>query len=114
MSTIYKICPADLWRAAEAAGVFRGSPADRADGFIHFSTAAQAAETAARHFAGQRDLLLAAVDEARLGPKLRYEPSRGGQLFPHLYGDLPLAAVVWVKPLPLGADGQHVFPDLAL
>ena len=112
MSVIYKICPDKLWREAEATGVFRGSPVDLADGFIHFSTAAQAVETADKHFAGQRDLLLAAIDTAKLGQPLKFEPSRGGQLFPHLYGGLDLKAVIWVKPLPLGADGRHVFPDL--
>jgi uncharacterized protein (DUF952 family) len=110
--TIYKICDSTLWRAAEQVGVFAGAPVDHADGFIHFSTAAQAAETAARHFAGKDDLLLVAVNAAALGPALRYEPSRGGQSFPHLYGSLPLTAVRWVKPLPLGADGRHVFPEL--
>ena len=112
-ATIYKICDNTLWREAERTGVFAGAPVDHADGFIHFSTAAQAAETATRHFAGKDDLLLVAVDAAALGSALRYEPSRGGQLFPHLYGTLPLSAVRWVKPLPLGADGQHVFPELA-
>ncbi len=112
-ATIYKICDSALWREAERAGVFAGAPVDHADGFIHFSTAAQVAETAARHFAGKSDLLLVAVDAAALGSALRYEPSRGGQLFPHLYASLPLSAVRWVKPLPLGADGRHVFPELA-
>ncbi|HEY1736671.1 MAG TPA: DUF952 domain-containing protein [Methylovirgula sp.] len=107
---IYKIVPAKLWRGAEAKGVFAGSPVDLADGFIHFSTAAQARETAAKHFAGQDDLLLVAVDEAKLGDALRYEVSRGGALFPHLYAPLPLAAVSWIKPLPRGRDGAHVFP----
>jgi len=113
MSLIYKIAPENLWREAERAGLFAGAPVDLADGFIHMSTAAQAVETATKHFAGQRNLVLAAVDEASLGEALRYEPSRGGALFPHLYGSLPLSAVRWVKPLPLGADGRHVFPDLA-
>jgi uncharacterized protein (DUF952 family) len=108
---IYKICPQGLWRDAEKAGVFTGAPVDRADGFIHFSTAEQVAETAARHFAGQGDLVLLAIDAAALGPALRYEPSRGGALFPHLYGTLPLSAVRWVKPLPFGAQG-HLFPEL--
>jgi uncharacterized protein (DUF952 family) len=112
-TTIYKICPQDLWREAEAKGRFDGAPVDRADGFIHFSTAEQAPETAARHFAGQDRLLLIAVDVAALGKALRYEPSRGGALFPHLYAPLSLLAVTWVKPLPLGADGKHVFPELA-
>ena len=108
---IYKITPRTLWREAEAAGRFVGAPVDRADGFIHFSTALQVRETAARHFAGQDDLVLVAVDEARLGPALKYEPSRGGALFPHLYGPLPLDAVLWVRPLPF-SGGVHVFPAL--
>jgi len=109
--TIYKISPAALWREAEQAGTFTGAPVDLADGFIHFSTAAQAAETAARHFAGVSDLVLVAVDSAALGEALRYEPSRGSALFPHLYGALPMSAVRWVKPLPLRSDG-HEFPEL--
>ncbi len=109
---IFKIVPAGLWEAAEAAGQFTGSPVDVADGFIHFSTTAQAPETAARHFAGQAGLLLAAIDAEALGGELRWEPSRGGDLFPHLYGALPLSAVVWVEPLPLGEDGRHLFPPL--
>ena len=140
MPLIFKICPENLWRAAEDAGAFAGSPIDRADGFIHFSTAAQAAETAARHFSGQvdrsdgfihfstaaqaaetaalhfsgrADLVLVAVEAEALGDALRYEPSRGGALFPHLYGPLPLSAVRWVKPLRLGPDGGHRFPELA-
>jgi uncharacterized protein (DUF952 family) len=113
MSLVYKICPRPLWQSAEREGVFAGAPVDLQDGFIHFSTAGQLRETAARHFRGQDDLLLVAVDEARLGDRLRYEPSRGGDLFPHLYGALPLEAVAWVKPLPIGPDGFHVVPDLA-
>ena len=112
MAILYKICPEGLWREAESAGAFTGSPVDVQDGFIHLSTAAQARETAAKHFAGQRDLLLIAVDADALGPALRYEPSRGGDLFPHVYGPLPLAAVRWVKALPIGPDGRHVFPTL--
>ena len=111
MATIYKIAPANLWREAERTGIFTGAPVDLADGFIHFSTASQVRETAARHFAGQPDLVLAAVPVAALGSALRYEPSRGGALFPHLYGTLALSAVRWVKPLPLGPEG-HVFPEL--
>jgi uncharacterized protein (DUF952 family) len=113
MATIYKICPAPLWREATQAGVFRGSEVDLRDGFIHFSTAAQVIETAARHFAGAADLLLVAVDETRLGSALRYEPSRGGDLFPHLYGPLDPRLALWVRLLPLGEGGRHVFPDLA-
>jgi uncharacterized protein (DUF952 family) len=112
VTTVYKISPAALWQEAERAGEFTGAPVDLADGFIHFSTAAQVAETAARHFAGVSDLVLVAVDAAALGAALRYEPSRGGALFPHLYGVLPMTAVRWVKPLPLGADG-HKLPELA-
>jgi uncharacterized protein (DUF952 family) len=111
-ATIYKICDTALWREAEKTGVFAGAPVDEADGYIHFSTAGQVAETAARHFAGQANLVLVAVDAEALGPVLRHEPSRGGALFPHLYGTLPLSAVRWVKPLPLGPDGRHVFPEL--
>jgi len=110
---IYKIVPGDEWRAAQEAGVFAGSAADRADGFIHFSTAGQVAETAARHFAGQGGLVLVAVGPQDLGPALRFEPSRGGALFPHLYGALPLDAVRWVRSMPLGADGSHALPELA-
>lgn len=109
-SLIYKIAPAALWREAEAAGAFLGAPVDLADGYIHFSTAGQARETAARHFAGQADLLLVAVEAAKLGPALRWEPSRGGALFPHLYAPLALSAVRSVEPLPLGPEGGHVFP----
>ena len=109
---IYKITPQALWREAEASGRFTGAPIDVADGFIHFSTAAQVRETAARHFSGQTDLLLVAIDGAGLGPALKYEVSRGGALFPHLYGVLDMGAVLWVKPLPLGADGAHQFPEM--
>ncbi|WP_163265076.1 DUF952 domain-containing protein [Chelativorans alearense] len=110
---IYKICPAALWRQAERDGVFTGAPIDHADGFIHFSTEGQLRETAEKHFAGQDDLVLVAVDEAVLGEALRYEISRGGQPFPHLYAPLALVAVRWVRPLPLGHDGKHRFPPLA-
>jgi len=111
-SMIYKICPRDLWEEAEAAGRFDGASIDLADGFIHFSTAEQAVETAAKHFAGQDDLVLVAVDPTRLGDALKYEVSRGGALFPHLYAPLDLAAVAWVRPLPLGSDGRHLFPPM--
>lgn len=109
--TIYKICPAEEWAAAEQSGAFAGSAVDLADGFIHFSTAAQAVETARRHFAGQDGLVLVAVDAAKLGPELKWEPSRGGDLFPHLYGPLPASAARSVSPLPLSEDG-HVFPEM--
>jgi uncharacterized protein (DUF952 family) len=110
-ATIYKISTAALWRDAEQAGVFTGAPIDLADGYIHFSTADQVKQTAALHFKGQSDLVLAAIDAGALGPALRYEASRGGALFPHLYGTLPMTAVRWAKPLPLGSGG-HEFPEL--
>jgi uncharacterized protein (DUF952 family) len=109
---IYKICPDALWREAKKAGRFTGAPVDIADGFIHFSTASQARETAQKHFSGQTDLLLVTVDAAQLGAALKYEPSRGGALFPHLYGALELDAVVSVQALSLGADGVHEFPEM--
>lgn len=114
MVKIYKICPASAWREAERQGVYTGSADDARDGFIHFSTAAQVRETAAKHFSGQDKLLLVAVDAEVLGSALRYEPSRRGDLFPHLYGALPLAAVRWVEPLPVGVDGAHDFAALGL
>lgn len=112
MKLIYKIAPASLWRKAQDKGRFDGAPADIADGYIHFSTAEQAAATAAKYFAGRDDLLLIAVATNRLGNGLRYERARGGVLFPHLYADLPLDAVVWAKPLPLRPDGGHDFAGL--
>ena len=111
-TTIYKICETALWREAERKSVFTGAPIDIRDGYIHFSTAHQAVETAAKHFAGIDNLLLVAVGADALGSALKWEPSRGGALFPHLYGALPLDAVLWTKPLPLGANGRHVFPEL--
>ena len=112
MTVVYKIVSAAAWRVAEAAGVFAGAPVDLADGFIHFSTAAQVAETAAKHFAGQMDLLLVAIDGATLGDALKWELSRGGALFPHLYAPLDPRAAISVRPLPLGADGAHDFSGL--
>jgi len=107
---IYKICPEALWRAAEESGRFDGAPIDLADGFIHFSTRGQVRETAARHFAGQDRLLLVAVDPDALVGDLRWEPSRGGELFPHLYSPLPMSAVRKIAPLPLDGRGGHIFP----
>jgi uncharacterized protein (DUF952 family) len=109
---IYKIVPGALWRATEALAEFAGAPADLADGYIHFSTARQVRETAAKHFAGQRDLLLVSVEAERLGDALRFEPSRGGDLFPHLYGKLQLADVLRIDALPLRDDGTHDFTGL--
>jgi len=110
MGLIFKICGEAEWRAAEQAGCYRGSAVDERDGFIHFSTAAQLAETAAKHFASRRDLLLIAVGAEALGAALRFEPSRGGALFPHLYGALPMSAVRFVEAMPLGQDGDHRLP----
>jgi uncharacterized protein (DUF952 family) len=112
MTLIFKIVATEEWRAAERAGVFDGAAIDRADGYIHFSTAAQAAETAAKWFAGRNDLTLVAVDSMTLGSNLRWEPSRGAALFPHLYARLPMEAVVWSRTLPLGPDGRHDFGSL--
>ncbi len=109
---IYKVCAEPLWREAESVGAFKGAAIDLQDGYIHFSTQEQLTETLRRHFTGQSDLLLIQVDAARLGERLKWEPSRGGALFPHLYGDLDLAAVTAVEPLPLGPDGQHQVPSL--
>jgi uncharacterized protein (DUF952 family) len=113
LRTIFKLCRASEWAEAERSGTFLGSPVDLRDGYIHFSTAEQVADTAARHFAGVDGLTLLAVDADTLGSALRWEPSRGGALFPHLYGPLPVASVLWVRALPLDASGRHVFPDLA-
>jgi uncharacterized protein (DUF952 family) len=110
MAVIYKICTAAEWQDAVSKGRFRGSAVDVRDGFIHFSTAAQVAETAARHFAGQSDLVLIAVDAAMLGDRLKWEPARGRALFPHFYAELPVGAAGWVKPLPLDSAGRHVLP----
>ncbi len=107
---IFKIFRRSEWDALRAEGRTRGAPVDLADGYIHLSTREQVAETAAKHFAGESDLVLVAVETDRLGDALRWEPSRGGALFPHLYRDLGLADVVWDKSLPLGATG-HIFPE---
>lgn len=112
MTTIYKICDASQWMLAERDGEFPGSTVDLANGYIHFSTATQVAGTAAKHFAAMSGLVLVAVEAEELGAALKWEPSRGGALFPHLYGILPLAAVRWVKPLRLDNDGAHAFPPL--
>ncbi|WP_062227735.1 DUF952 domain-containing protein [Aureimonas frigidaquae] len=109
--TIYKLLPAALWQKAVDAGQLDGAPVDLQDGFIHFSTATQLRETADKHFAGQADLILLAVDARALGSELRWEPSRGGALFPHLYGPLPLAAVLDARPVETLQDGRHVFPE---
>jgi uncharacterized protein (DUF952 family) len=105
LSRIYKILPRADWTAAKAAGRFEGSPVDRADGYIHFSTAAQAPETAAKHFAGQGGLVVLEVEADDLGAALKWEPSRGGALFPHLYGSLETRHVRAVTEAPLGEGG---------
>lgn len=107
---IYKIFRADEWAAFEAAGQSDGAPIDVADGYIHFSTAEQAGETAAKHFAGEEGLVLLACDAEALGADLKWEPSRGGALFPHLYRPLDATDVAWMKPLPL-VNGVHQFPE---
>lgn len=113
MPVVYKIVPDTLWQQARQTGVFHGASIDLTDGFIHLSTAEQSKETATRYFAGQDGLLLVAIDGDVLGDKLLFEPSRGGDLFPHLYAPLPLSAVLWEKPLPLGPDGVHLFPEIS-
>jgi uncharacterized protein (DUF952 family) len=110
--TIYKICDQAAWCEAERSGFYQGSAVDRRDGFIHFSAATQIAETAAKHFAGQADLVLIAVDGDALGPSLKWEPSRGGDLFPHLYAVLPVATVRWARPLPNEIGGRRALPEL--
>src|SRR5271155_1270072 len=109
---IYHMCRADEWAVAVKAKIYHGSSQDLADGFIHFSTADQIVESARRHRARQPRLMLIAVDASLLGERLHWEPSRDGDLFPHLYGPLNPAESANVHPLPLGADGLHVFPDL--
>ncbi len=107
---IYKIFRRPEWDEMRAAGQTLGAPVDLADGYIHFSAAPQLAETAAKWFAGESDLVLLAIDAARLGDALKWEPARGGVLFPHLYRALTMGDVVWDKSLPLGASG-HIFPE---
>ncbi|TCU17957.1 DUF952 domain-containing protein [Rhizobium sullae] len=109
---VYKIVTEALWQEARQSGVFRGAGIDLQDGFIHLSTEKQVRQTAALFFAGQPGLLLVAIDSGKLGDKLIFEPSRDGDLFPHLYAELPLSAVIWEEPLPLDDAGQHIFPEL--
>jgi len=111
MASIYKLLRAEEWAAFQAKGYFTGAPVDLKDGYIHFSTAEQVRETAAKHFVGVAGLVLAEVDPRALGAGLKWEPSRGGQLFPHLYSPMPLKAVVRIWPLALGPDGKHSFPN---
>ena len=111
--SIYKICPAPAWREVERQGVYRGSVDDARDGFIHFSTASQVAETAKKHFFGQTGLFLIQVDADALGDALRWERSRNDELFPHLYGELDLGAVIDVLDMRARSDGTHDIPELA-
>ena len=110
MPSLYKVIASELWKQAQEAGVFSGAEIDLTDGFIHLSSSEQVEETVAKHFAGQTDLLLLNVDALALGATLRWEPSRGGALFQHVYGDIPLGAVTNVSPLPLDDNGKHIFP----
>ena len=110
---VYHMSPAEAWDEAKQTGAYHGTEDDRRDGFIHFSTAEQIVESARRHRAGQSGLLLIAIEDVRLGCRLRWEPSRGGDLFPHLYGALDPAEAASVRPLPIGPDGSHVFPPLS-
>jgi uncharacterized protein (DUF952 family) len=112
VTIIYKICQRASWRTAEQTGSYRGSDTDAGHGFIHFSTAAQLAGTVVKHFARQSDLLIVAVDADALGSALKWEHSRGGDLFPHLYASLPVGAVRWTQPLPDEVDGRRTLPEL--
>lgn len=107
----FKLADAPAWAAARAAGVFHGSALDLADGYIHLSSPAQLAGTARRHYAGRDDLVLLAVDLTRCGDAVRWEPSRGGELFPHLYAPLEVAAVTSERALVVDADGAMIFAD---
>lgn len=109
---IFHLCRQDEWEEARSRGAYAGSSQDRQDGFIHFSTAEQLPGSARKHRAGQPNMVLLAVDPTPLGNALRWEPSRSGALFPHLYGPLPVCAVRWTKDLPLGPDGIHILPPL--
>ncbi len=112
MSRIYKITTAAEWAEAERTGAFRGSALDLQDGYIHLSTAAQAGETARRHFRDQADLILLGFEVEALGDALKWEPSRGGQMFPHLYGVLRPDHAVSRRALPLDAEGAPILPAL--
>lgn len=108
---IYKIASAEVFAAAEALGTFTGMPIDEKDGYIHFSTAKQLAETLSLHFKGQQNLVLFAVRSYDMGSKLVWEPSRGGQLFPHVYGTFPMSVVAWQGSVDVGADGSVDLPE---
>jgi len=110
-NTIYKILTSEQWEELQAKDVTSGAPIDVADGYVHFSTALQVQETAKKHFSAQENLFLAAFNAADFGDDLKWEPSRGGDLFPHLYALLPLKKVIWSKPLNW-VNGKHEFPSL--
>ena len=112
MTLIFHMARKAEWDAAQAAGFYQGAAEDRVDGFIHFSTAIQVKESAAKHRTSEANLILVACDSDALSESLKWEAARGGALFPLLYGDIPLNTVVWAEPLPLDADGVHIFPDL--
>lgn len=112
MTEIYKILAQTAWNQAQKEGVFQGSADDIRDGFIHFSTKEQLQGTLEKHFKGQKDLILLAIIESDLGENLKWEPSRGGALFPHLYAPLPTSHVLWEKPLEMTNDGSHIIPKL--
>ena len=109
---IFHICRSDEWHSAIERGMYSGSSQDKKDGYIHFSASNQVIESAAKHRAGQKGLVLLTVDGDLLEPSLKWEAARGGELFPHLYGDLPINAVLRAEELPLGPDGLHIFPKL--
>ncbi len=113
MTIIFHMARTTEWDAAQTAGSYQGAAEDRADGFIHFSTATQVKESAAKHRTSEPNLILVACNSDALGASLKWEEARGGARFPHLYGDIPLSAVVWAVPLPLDSDGVHIFPDLS-
>jgi len=107
---IYKISPREDWEQARSAGIFTGAPIDLADGYIHFSTRAQVAETAAKHFTAKKDLILAAIDTTTLGDALKFEVSRNNDQFPHLYAELSMDSVVWSRPILLDENNIHILP----
>ena len=110
MRCIFKVVSTAEWSEAERLREYRGSAKDRVDGFLHFSNAGQVPQTLAKHYAGLNDLVLVCVSAERLGPSLKYEAARDCQLYPHLYGPLPLSAVAWARPIARRADGSFVLP----
>ena len=111
---IFHICRSDEWHSAIERGMYSGSSQDKKDGYIHFSASNQVIESAAKHRAGQKGLVLLTVDGELLEPSLKWEAARGDELFPHLYGDLPINAVLRAEELPLGPDGLHIFPKFEI